>query len=67
MAAGDDMVSAKPTLSPQILHGWSTLIVAIDRKDHLVGLKRQRGGIGRSAHDEGQQKLTGFFKRRRAD
>ncbi|CZT17259.1 related to phosphoglycerate mutase [Ramularia collo-cygni] len=51
--------------TPLMLHGWSTLIVAIDRKDHLVGLKRQRGGIGRSAHDEGQQKLTGFFKRNR--
>lgn len=60
--------SPRPTesnLTPKRLVGWETLIVAIDRKDHLVGLKRQRGGIGRSAHDEGQQKLTGFFKKRR--
>ncbi|KAM3418671.1 Adenosylcobalamin/alpha-ribazole phosphatase [Cercospora zeina] len=41
------------------------LIVSIDRKDHLTGLKRQRGGIGRSKHDEGQRKLDGFFKRQR--
>ncbi|KAF2763816.1 phosphoglycerate mutase-like protein [Teratosphaeria nubilosa] len=45
--------------------GWSTTIVAIDSKQHLVGLKRQRGGIGRLAHDEGQKKLDGFFKKQR--
>ncbi|KAF2214795.1 hypothetical protein CERZMDRAFT_36494, partial [Cercospora zeae-maydis SCOH1-5] len=43
------------------------LIVSIDRKDHLIGLKRQRGGIGRSRHDEGQRKLDGFLKRQRTD
>lgn len=47
------------------LQGWSTTIVAVDSKQHLVGLKRQRGGIGRLAHDEGQKKLDGFFKRQR--
>ncbi|KAK3070209.1 hypothetical protein LTR53_010857 [Teratosphaeriaceae sp. CCFEE 6253] len=47
------------------LTGWSTTILAIDSKAHLVGLKRQRGGIGRLAHDEGQQKLDGFFKRQK--
>ena len=50
---------------PLPLEGYQLLIVAIDRKDHLIGLKRQRGGIGRSKHDEGQQKLDGFFKRQR--
>jgi len=47
------------------LDGWVTTIVAIDSKQHLTGLKRQRGGIGRSAHDEGQKKLDGFFKRQK--
>lgn len=61
----NDRVPGKPSFNSKMLVGWSTLIVAIDRKDHLVGLKRQRGGICRSAHDEGQQKLTGFFKRKR--
>jgi broad specificity phosphatase PhoE len=51
--------------SPNILAGWTLLITAIDHRDHLVGLKRQRGGIGRSAHDGGQRKLDGFFKRQR--
>lgn len=53
------------TVLDRSMIGWTTLIRGIDRKDHLVGLKRQRGGIGRSAHDEGQKKLDGFFKRQR--
>jgi len=51
--------------APRILNGHSTKILAIDDKAHLVGLKRQRGGIGRSAHDESQKKLDGFFKKQR--
>ena len=47
------------------LMGWSTTILAIDSKVHLVGLKRQRGGIGSLAHDESQKKLDSFFKRPR--
>ena len=64
-------VSVAPTTSdeetmgskPRILVGWSTTILAIDSKTHLLGLKRQRGGIGSLAHDEGQRKLDAFFKR----
>ena len=50
---------------PRMLRGYSTKILAIDDKQHLIGLKRQRGGIGRSAHDENQKKLDGFFKKQR--
>ncbi|KAK5704842.1 hypothetical protein LTR97_001951 [Elasticomyces elasticus] len=57
-------VSPKPT-SSRVLAGWSTAIIAVDSKAHLVGLKRQRGGIGRLAHDEGQKKIEGFFKRQK--
>lgn len=53
------------TTSSRVLSGWSLLIQGIDRKDHLVGLKRQRGGIGRTAHDDKQQKIHSFFKRPR--
>lgn len=49
----------------EMLDGYSTRILAIDSKQHLAGLKRQRGGIGRSAHDESQKKLDGFFKKQR--
>lgn len=54
-----------PAVTTKVLAEYKLLIVSIDRKDHLSGLKRQRGGIGRSKHDEGQQKLDGFFKRQR--
>ncbi|KAK0280047.1 hypothetical protein LTR35_008197 [Friedmanniomyces endolithicus] len=57
-----DTTSAAIIPSPP---GWSTHILAVDSKAHLAGLKRQRGGIGRLAHDEGQKKLTGFFKRQK--
>lgn len=50
-------------MSTRTLSGYSTVILAIDKKDHLVGLKRQRGGIGSLAHDEGQKKLDSFFKK----
>ena len=50
-------------ISDKTLTGWSTTILAIDSKAHLTGLKRQRGGIGSSAHDEGQKKLDAFFKK----
>lgn len=50
---------------PRMLYGYSTKILAVDDKQHLIGLKRQRGGIGRSAHDESQRKLDGFFKKQR--
>lgn len=56
---------ASSTCNSKNLTGYSTKVLAVDSKQHLVGLKRQRGGIGRSAHDESQKKLTGFFKKRR--
>ena len=57
--------SELPKAVSRVLQGWSTRVVAINSKQHLVGLKRQRGGIGRLAHDEGQKKLDTFFKRQR--
>ena len=53
-----------PRAEVQLLHGWSSTVVAVDSKHHLVGLKRQRGGIGSLAHDEGQKKLDRFFTKR---
>jgi broad specificity phosphatase PhoE len=47
----------------QSLDGYSTTILAIDSKIHLLGLKRQRGGIGSLAHDESQRTLDAFFKK----
>lgn len=59
-------VSDSPTSSVmRTLQSFTTTILAVDSKQHLVGLKRQRGGIGRLAHDESQKKLDGFFKRQK--
>jgi hypothetical protein len=59
---------ATPAGNPRkTLGGYSTIILAIDNKQHLVGLKHQCGGIGRSAHDESQKKLDEFFKKQRVD
>jgi broad specificity phosphatase PhoE len=56
---------ASSTCKPKNLTGYSTTILDVDSKQHLAGLKRQRGGTGRSAHDESQKKLDGFFKKQR--
>lgn len=58
-----DEPAPRETSGVWTLTGWSTTILAIDSKAHLQGLKRQRGGIGSLAHDEGQKKLEAFFKR----
>ncbi|EKM79474.1 hypothetical protein AGABI1DRAFT_120868 [Agaricus bisporus var. burnettii JB137-S8] len=37
-------------------------VVQINNWDHLLSLKRQRGGIGSSAYDPKQKDIRGFFK-----
>ncbi|KAK5116098.1 hypothetical protein LTR85_009380 [Meristemomyces frigidus] len=64
-AAGPPETAERAKAGTKVLQGWFTTILAIDSKQHLVGLKRQRGGIGRLAHDEGQKKLDSFFKRQK--
>ena len=64
VAAAEQSSPAKASAASPKLEGWSTTIVAVDSKQHLVGLKRQRGGIGSLAHDAGQKKLDGFFSKR---
>ncbi|KAK5175201.1 uncharacterized protein LTR77_000338 [Saxophila tyrrhenica] len=60
-----DEQNSSSTPLPQLLSGWSTTILAVDSTIHLLGLKRQRGGIGSLAHDDGQRKLESFFKKPR--
>ncbi|KAG9670512.1 phosphoglycerate mutase-like protein, partial [Aureobasidium melanogenum] len=52
---------------PRLLEGYRTTILVVDGQQHLQGLKRQRGGIGRAQHDDKQQSMTAFFKRARKD
>jgi broad specificity phosphatase PhoE len=58
-------VVASPSITPRIAEGWSSTILAINGKDHLRGLKRTRGGVGSSRHDESQRSIKVFFKRSR--
>ncbi|KAK4942145.1 hypothetical protein LTR10_018037 [Elasticomyces elasticus] len=45
----------------------SMTVHAINGRDHLLDLKRARGGIGSAAYDAKQKSLDGFFKRPKDD
>lgn len=47
------------------LAGWTTVIRAVNKTEHLKGLKRTGGGVGSSKHDEGQKNIDTFFKRQK--
>lgn len=49
------------------LGGCSMTIHVVNGKDHLLDLKRSRGGIGSSPHDVRQKSLDGFFKHPKED
>jgi hypothetical protein len=49
--------------SGSALSGYSMTVLDINSKDHLLDLKRARGGLGSAAYDAKQQSLDGFFKR----
>lgn len=38
-------------------------IIAVNNKDHLINLKRTRGGLGSSVSDDKQRNLDSFFKK----
>lgn len=43
----------------------SLVVNAVNSLEHLKGLKKTRGGIGSSKHDEGQKTIESFFKKRK--
>lgn len=53
--------------TPHLLHGWTMVIIKINGKDHLAGLKRTGGGIGSSRHDSSQKNIERFLKRRKLE
>lgn len=55
---------SRGTSAPKLLEGWTTTVNTINGTLHLEGLKRTAGGIGSAAHDEKQQSLDAFFKKR---
>lgn len=44
-----------------------TTITAVNQRAHLNGLKRTRGGVGSSRHDEKQKSINSFFKKTRRE
>ena len=41
------------------------IVRTVNGKEHLKNLKRTRGGVGSSKHDEGQRKIESFFKKQK--
>jgi broad specificity phosphatase PhoE len=58
-------VQLKTASTAIVLTGWTTSILAVNSKSHLVGLKRTGGGVGSSRHDDKQKSIESFFKRRK--
>jgi len=53
-----------PTPSTK-LQNMSLVVKAVNNLEHLRGLKKTRGGIGSAKHDEKQQTMDSFFKKRK--
>jgi hypothetical protein len=56
--------SAAPVIPPK-LPNMSLVVKAVNIQEHLKGLKKTRGGIGSSKHDEKQKTMDSFFKRQK--
>ncbi|KAF2829627.1 phosphoglycerate mutase-like protein [Ophiobolus disseminans] len=63
----DNATVASQPSTPRIIKGWKTMILTINGKDHLQGLKRTGGGVGSSRHDASQKSIESFFKRRKVE
>jgi len=48
---------------PPVLNGYCATIHAVNARDHLLDLRRARGGLGSSPFDARQQSLENFFTR----
>jgi broad specificity phosphatase PhoE len=60
----EERLTTDPDIS--LLVGRSLIIYAVNGKDHLLNLKRTRGGVGSAAFDTRQKSIEGFFKRPKA-
>lgn len=57
-------VPQSPSISLGLRPVPSKMIVkTVNGKEHLKTLKRTRGGVGSSKHDEGQRKIESYFKK----
>jgi broad specificity phosphatase PhoE len=53
------------TLSERKPLDMSLVVKAVNSLEHLKGVKKTRGGIGSSKHDESQKTMESFFKKRK--
>lgn len=58
---------ADSTASKHSFTAWTTMICAVNQKAHLNNLKRTRGGVGSSRHDEKQKSINSFFKKQKRE
>lgn len=61
---GSSISVAAPAVPPRLLN-MSLVVKAVNSQEHLKGLKKTRGGIGSSKHDEKQKTMDAFFKRQK--
>jgi len=54
-----------PVVPPSKFLDRLLVVKAVNSLEHLNGLKKTRGGIGSSKHDEGQNTIESFFKKRK--
>lgn len=47
------------------IHDINVVIRVVNGREHLIGLKRTKGGVGSSRHDESQKTIESFFKKRK--
>lgn len=59
--------SSSHTDSALKLWSMSLVVKAVNNQEHLRGLKKTRGGIGSAQHDDKQQTMDSFFKKRRIE
>jgi len=54
-----------PPAPKSTISDLSLVVKAVNSQEHLRGLKKTRGGIGSAKHDEKQQTMESFFKKRK--
>lgn len=59
--------ASQSTISTRPFSSWTTTIRAVNHKAHLANLKRTRGGVGSSRHDEKQKSINSFFKKQKKE
>ena len=61
---GSSISVTAPAVPPRLLN-MLLVVKAVNSQEHLKGLKKTRGGIGSSKHDEKQKTMDSFFKRQK--